>query len=476
MHQWGKPMRNIVENRMNLTRTPAGRRSALAVAALAVVLLASGCGDLVSKITGKAKKSAAGDRRITIVQSGDFLVSVSATGRVIPDLEVEVTSKASGEIIEMPFDLGDVVKAGDLLIRLDPDDEERNVRKKQNQFLSAKAGRDKAQSELALSRSTHRTSQTNAESALKLGKTRLAELTARFERQKKLFEEGLISEQEFEVERTALQDAETGLTRARAGMIETQSLEHVIESRVQDVALAEVKVSDAQIELEEARERLDETEVRASLDGIITAKHVEPGMVISSALANVGGGTQLLMLSDLNRLYVLTAVDETDIGGIRLGQEAIIKADAYPDETFSGKVFHIAPVGIAVTSVVSFDVKVEIMGDGLDRLRPGMTADIEIVTQRSNDTHWVQSEAVHQEEGETWIEVEGSSDEPERRTVQVGLKDGLRTEITEGVEAEEEILLPDLSALSAWERGEDGNRPLKNGDRSNRDNGRARRR
>ncbi len=346
------------------------RRSVLAGIAFSGLLLLSGCGKIASKVTGKGEKGEDEERRSVIVQSGDFLVSVSATGRVIPDLEVEVTSKASGEIVEMPFDLGDVVKTGDLLIRLDPDDEERNVRKKQNQFSSARASRDKARSELELSRSTHQTSQTNAESALKLGKTRLAELAARFERQTKLFEEGLISEQEFEVERTALQDAETGLTRARAGIIETQSLEHVIESRVQDVALAEVEVSDAQIELEEAQERLDETEVRASMDGIITAKHVEPGMVISSALANVGGGTQLLVLSDLTRLYVLTAVDETDIGGIRLGQEAIIKADAYPDKTFSGKVFHIAPVGIAVTSVVSFDVKVEVIGEGVDKLRP----------------------------------------------------------------------------------------------------------
>jgi HlyD family secretion protein len=375
-----------------------------------------------------------------------------------------VLSKASGEIIELPFEEGDRVRRGDRLVRLDPDDEERNVRRNEAALISARARLEKARNELKLTQSNHKKALSDAQTQLTLTRTKLEEAEARHQRQEELHSRKLIPIEELQISRSALEQARSDLARAEAALEDAGNLPLQFAAREQDVKLAEVEVANAEIALEEVRERLAETEIVAPMDGVVTQRAVELGQVISSPLNNVGGGTILMTLSDLSALYLVTAVDETDIGGIKLGQRAELATDAYPQERFEGQVAHIAPVGVSVSSVVTFDVKVQVTGVGLEKLKPGMTADVTIVMGESPDTHWVQSEAIQSENGFHYVEIVADDPTSLRRVpVEVGLTDGLRTEVRSGVSPGQMVRLHESDDLSAWERGEGASRPMRGG-------------
>lgn len=391
------------------------------------------------------------ERREAEVQAGTFRVEVTATGKVTPNREVEVSSKASGEIFDLPFDAGDVVKKGDLLVRLDPDDERRNVDRSEASLRAAEARLNKARNDLATAKSNNEKALTDSRAAISLAEAKLKENEAKFQRQQQLFDQKMIAVERLDEARTALEQARTDLTKARAQFADAENMVHQIASKEQDVKLAEVEVTNSQIALDEARERLAETEVVAPMDGIITVRYVEPGQVISSALANVGGGTLLMIVSDLSKLYVVATVDEADIGGIGEGQTATILADAFPAESFQGRVSHIAPIGVELNSVVSFDVKIEVEGEGLKKLRPGMTADVAILTGEEPDTLWLQSDAVQEEVDGYFVEIASEGGEPQKVPVEIGITDGINTEIKSGIAAGQKVLVK-AREKSPWER------------------------
>lgn len=433
-------------------------------AAVAAIFFAAACKpDDAKLVVGKAGAAVDEDLRTTTVQSGDFRVSVSATGKVHPLREVEVMSKASGDIIELPFELGDHVKAGDLVVKLDPINEERNLRKTEAQLKSAQARLEKARSELALVKSGNIMAVTESDASVKIAQAKMAEAESRLKRQKDLFERKLVPMENLESFQTALEQAKSDLTRARAAVENTLSLPNQEATRKQDIRLAEVEVTNAEITLADSQKRLADTQIHAPMDGVITERKVENGQVISSPLGNVGGGTKLMIIADLSRLYLVTAVDESDIGGVELGQRALITADAYPTTEFEGVVAHIAPTGLAVSNVVTFDVKVEVQGEGLKKLRPGMTANVTIIMAEAKDALWVQSDAVQVgEDGKPFVEIMGAAGEPAKVPVKSLLTDGLRTQVT-GVEAGQTVVLREHEGLSAWERGEGVERPMKSG-------------
>jgi HlyD family secretion protein len=143
-----------------------------------------------------------------------------------------------------------------------------------------------------------------------------------------------------------------------------------------DYANAKAEVVSAQVDVENAKIQLEDTDVRAPISGTIIEKDVERGQVISSPTKDVGGGTVLLKMADLNLVQVKTLVDETDIGKIQPGLRASITVDAYPNHPFDGSVLKIEPQATVVQNVTMFPVLVRIENrEGL--LRPGMNTEVE---------------------------------------------------------------------------------------------------
>ena len=248
------------------------------------------------------------------VANRDIVVSVQAAGVIQPDTTVEVKSKASGEILDMLVETGAQVKRGDLMVRIDP-------RVPRNNMAQAQAQLDVARARLQ-----------NAESQ----KGRADEL----------FKSQSITETEHE-------GAQLDYANARAAVIQ------------------------AEVQVETARIELDDTDVRAPISGTVIEKSVERGQVISSPTRDVGGGTVLLRMADLELVQVRTLVDETDIGKIQKGLEASITVDAYPNQPFQGEVLKIEPLAETQQNVTMFPVLVRIQNrQGL--LRPGMNTEVEI--------------------------------------------------------------------------------------------------
>ena len=249
-----------------------------------------------------------------IVERGTFQIIVMANGVVKSIDRIEIKSKASGEIVELPVEEGDFINQGDLIARLDQKDERAEVAQAQADFDIAKAELKQAQST--------------------------------FERRNQLFQDNLISEEE-------------------QGQITL------------DLAVAKGKVIQTSTTLERAEERLSEAVVRAPIDGIILQKYVEEGQIIASGVSNVSGGTPIVDIADMSSVYIETGIDEIDIGKVQIGQFATVIAEAYPELEFNGEIVRIAPEAKVEQNVTLFDLVVEVMNnDG--KLRSGMNTSVEI--------------------------------------------------------------------------------------------------
>lgn len=255
------------------------------------------------------------------VTQRSIVVAVRAAGSVLPDTIVEVKSKASGEILEMQVETGQVVQRGQLLVRVDQ-------RVPRNRLAQAEA-------------------------QLEVIRARLATAESQLSRSNELFKSASITEQEYEQAQLA-------------------------------VANAKAEVIRAEIEVETARIAMDDTDVRAPITGTIITKSVERGQVISSPTSDVGGGSVLLTMADLNLVQVRTLVDEVDIGKIRSGLRATVTVNAYPNQPFQGQVLKIEPQAETAQNVTMFPVIIGVENrQGL--LKPGMNADVQVhVGQREN--------------------------------------------------------------------------------------------
>ncbi len=321
----------------------------------------------------------------------DLVVSVSASGVVEPNFQVEVKSKASGEILKFDYEPGDAVKKGDILLTLDQRTEQRNLAQK-------KADLDKALSELK-----------SARASLKDRKLKL-------KRVRKLFDKKLVSDQERDT-------AVTELDMAQARIAEIEAV-----------------IAKARLGVEDANERLSETVIRSPIDGVVVEKTVERGQIISSGISSVTGGTKLCVIADLSRLFIFAMVDETDIGKVKLSQKVKVTVDAYDNTNFEGAVTRIYPVGEESDNITAFRVKIEVLDKLRDMLRPKMTANVDMVIESKADTLVIPDEIIHlNDKGESFVYLKSGASVTER-VITSGLSNGFETEITEGL-TEGDILL-----------------------------------
>jgi RND family efflux transporter MFP subunit len=209
-------------------------------------------------------------------------------------------------------------------------------------------------------------------------------------------------------------------------------------------------VQSNQIELTLAQQRVKDTVVVAPMDGVVSARNVQIGQIISSGISNVGGGTTVLVLSDLSRLYVLASVDESDIGKVEKGQRARITADAFPGTEFRGEVVRIATRGVNTSNVVTFEVKIEVLGPNKGLLRPEMTANVEIVAAEQPEALLVPAEALTRREGRRLAQVVRADGTLEERAVETGLGDGTQVEILSGLSEGETVGYRKGETESRW--------------------------
>jgi len=276
---------------------------------------------LLAGLAGCKKTQAAQSYEAVPVERRNLVVSASASGAIEPVLTVDVKSKASGEIIGMNVQTGDDVKEDQLLASIDP-------RIPRNNLAQAQANLEVAQAQLS-----------NAKAQLARSDT--------------LFKAQAITQTEYDGARLDYANANASVIRARS-------------------------------DLENARDRMNDTKLRAPLAGTIITKNVELGTVISSPTTDVGGGTVLFRMANLDTVQIRALVDETDIGKVSPGLLSTITVDAYPNRPFEGSVLKIEPQATVQQNVTMFNVLVRIPNPN-HLLKPGMNTEVEIhVGRRDN--------------------------------------------------------------------------------------------
>ena len=367
------------------------------------------------------------------VEKGSIRLSVASTGRVIANLDVDIKCKASGEVITLPYDVSDSVKKGDLLVELDPVDEDRILKQAEVSLSASRAKLVIARQNLDISSRTLVTDRKRAEAALKSAQARAADAKAKAERKKQLLDKGLGTQEDYETAQTTAIQAQVDLEYAQIKLEELRTQELSLELERQNVKLAEAAVESDNIARSIAWDRLVDTKVTAPMDGVVAARNVQTGQIIASGVSNIGGGTTVLTLSDLSRVFILAAVDESDIGKVTVGQAATIRADAFPSTVWEGKVIRIATRGVNVSNVVTFEVKIEVLGERKSLLKPEMTTNVEITSTEKNNVLLVPVEAVTRKGAKTFVSLSKGDNVAEERPVTIGVTDGVKAEVVAGL-------------------------------------------
>ncbi|MCC7301531.1 MAG: efflux RND transporter periplasmic adaptor subunit [Bacteroidia bacterium] len=290
------------------------------------------------------------------VEKRSVVESVSANGKIQPEVEVKISSDVPGEITELNVKEGDMVKKGDLLLKIKPDIFQSNL----DRMIAAV--------------NTSKANLANSLARYEQMKVKFKNDSISYSRSAKLYNSGTISQSEFETAKT---------------LYETSKGEVV--AAWQSVKASEFTVMSSEASLKEANENLTKTTIVAPVDGRIIRLNVEKGekIVGTSQMA----GTELMVLASSNEMEVSVEVNESDIVKVHLKDTALVEVDAYLNRKFKGIVTEIAhsanTIGISADQVTNFVVKIRILQDSYKDLdnpfRRGMSATVDILTKYANN-------------------------------------------------------------------------------------------
>jgi len=313
--------------------------------------------------------------------------TVGASGKIYPITEVKISSDVSGEIVELYVAEGDSVSTGQLLAKIDPDAFESQVDRARASVNNARANASMSEASLQTSVAQKEQVQASLINARKI-----------HERNTTLFNEGVVSQAEFDASLAALQAQEANLKSAEAG----------IASGRKSIEAAGFNIKSAEAGLKELQTALRRTTITAPMNGVVSNLSVELGERVVGTIQM--SGTELMRIANLYAMEVQVDVSENDILRVAMSDSVLIEVDAYYDKEFYGRVTQIAnsasnagQQALATDQVTNFIVTVQINPDSYKSLivegrkfpfRPGMSATVEIFTEQKSDIIAVPIQAV----------------------------------------------------------------------------------
>ena len=280
------------------------------------------------------------------VERGNIHEVVEATGTVNAVTTVQVGSQVSGTIARLHADYNSRVKKGQVIAEIDPS-------LLQGALLQAQADVRDAQANVAASRANLAKAKATAEQSAQ-----------DYQRNAGLAKDGIVSAQQLDAAKAATDSAQAAVSAAEAQLKQAQA-----------------QVGQKQAALTVAQTSLDHTIIRTPIDGIVTARNVDVGQTVAASLQ---APTLFNIAQDLTKMQVDVSTDESDVGGIKVGQPVSFTVDAYPRETFPGKVVQIRLNATTVQNVVTYDTVVQFDNPDM-KLFPGMTAYVTIPIADAND-------------------------------------------------------------------------------------------
>ena len=282
----------------------------------------------------------------TAVDRGDIHEVVEATGTINAVTTVQVGSQVSGTISHLFADFNSRVKKGQVVAQIDPALFQANLLQAQADAANAKANLVAAQANLEKAKATALQARTDYDRTISLAK------------------EGVMSQQQLDLAKATSDTNGAAVSASQAQVTQ---------------AAAQVQQKDAAVKL--AQTNLDYTTIHAPIDGTVIARNVDVGQTVAASLQ---APTLFTIAQDLTKMQVYAATDESDVGMIKTGQVVTFKVDAFPRDTFSGKVSQVRMNATTVQNVVTYNTIIDFDNPEL-KLFPGMTAYISIPVASANN-------------------------------------------------------------------------------------------
>jgi HlyD family secretion protein len=397
---------------------------------------------LVSTLIVLSKKGIIGNKDkaidVEVAKANEITIveTVSATGKIQPEIEVKISSEVSGEIIALPVKEGQVVKKGDLLVKINPDLYTSGYNRTIAGLSQTKAGLSQADATFKEAKANH-------------------------ERSKVLFDKGIISKSDWDRAISSFESAKAA----------------------KESAYFNVKSASATVN--EAKDNLGRTTIYAPADGTISMLNVELGERVLGTQQMTG--TEILRVANLNNMEVEVEVNENDIVKINVGDSSRVQVDAYLKKQFKGVVTSIsnsASSALTANQVTNFKVKVRILKESYQDLlvgkpssyspfRPGMTATVDIITERKekviavpissvvvkSDTTAVKKIQVEDPNSEENIIKQKSDkklecvflkvgEKAKIRIIKTGIQDDTNIEVTEGLKPGDVVIVGPYNTVS----------------------------
>jgi HlyD family secretion protein len=315
------------------------------------------------------KKSDAPQYRTATIEKGRLVASVSATGTLAAVVSVQVGSQVSGQLKEVLVDFNSQVSKNQLIARIDPESFEYRVRQAQADLDAARAQVATQQANIAAQRAAQSQVEVN-----------LADARRDLERKEQLSDKKFLS------------PAEVDKSRAMVNSLAEQQKSAVAQVDVAraNAGNAAAVVKQREAALSQARVDLERTSIRSPVSGIVIKRSVDKGQTVAASLQ----APELFIIAEnLADMRVDTAIDESEIGKIKVGQRATFTVDAFPGKTFEGEVRKVRKSAQVVSNVVTYLVDVSAPNPEL-QLLPGMTANVRIVTETFEDVLKVPNAAI----------------------------------------------------------------------------------
>ncbi len=416
------------------------------------------------------------------VERQNLTITVSANGTILPERSINLSPKNSGILKKLLVKEGDIVKEGQIVAYMDDSNLRGQLLSAQGQLAQAQANLQKAQAgnrpqDIAQAQGQLEEAQANlqkaqagnrpqdiaqAQAQLQNTQAALSKAQDNFLRNQQLYNTGVISLQtlnQSSADRNVAQaqvnasKQSLGLQKAGSRREDVNQLQAVVKqrqqalalvkagSRQEDIEVARAQVTSARGTLQNILAQINDTVIRAPFNGLVSKKYADPGAFVTptTASSEVSSATSSSILALSSKNEVVANLAETNISKISIGQKVTINADAYPNETFEGKVRQIAAQSVVSQNVTSFEVRI-ILSDPRRLLRSGMNVTTDFQLGQLENVLVVPTASVVRQENATGVFVAGNH-RPRFTPIEIGATVNNVTEVKSGLTGNERVLL-----------------------------------
>lgn len=363
----------------------------------------------------------------------DIIKKAVATGSVLPRNEVQIKPQVSGVIEELYVEAGSIVKKGQKIAKIKLVPSETSVNNAQNSVELARIRLQEAKRELERQQSVF-------ENKLDVESARAAFENAKQEEQRarQLLDEGVISQQEYQLRQMTLEQRKTEYENARLisnNAIKASRTEVDIRRQELDAA-----INNLQLLREGAAQNSKQVAnvVTSTVDGMVLDIPVEEGTSVIER-NNFNEGTTIASVADMNSLIFEGMVDESDVGKIKEGMPLELTVGAIQNKKFKATLEYISPKGIEEEGSVKFEIRAAIQPDEEYFLRAGYSASGDIILDKKENVVSIKERDVIFENDSTFVEVKTSEETAEKKAIAIGISDGIQVEVVSGLDTTQAI-------------------------------------